>query len=910
MFVRNLYDLHYDPLAANRNVNTLVIQNVNSSDSARIVQGNEGNIRSKDWDINVLCWNIRGMTDKMNDPDTQSALFRYDIIMLTETHSEQQTEDLYNCIPGFSYRDFPRKFKHRNAPKASGGIGIYVRSTLSQGVELFSSHESVVWVKLKSSYFKCNQDKYIACVYFSPQDSSYIHSTTSRTDYFNILAEEIANKPSEHVYICGDLNARTGQRNDYVVSCSGKEGDMSVLLDQDVTVARNSAVTIRFSRDSVVNDYGKNLLSFCQCTGFRIMNGRKGNIQNTGDYTCYKSNGGASVVDYLLCRPNDMTSLSDFSILDKRAESDHRPLNFSLRLPHREIETRDKDRDGNQIAGYRWDKEKLELYQNCFDRDECQEKYDLVLLEPVDSQRNSDDLCAAFHSYIHSAISTTFNRRRQTGDRFPRNKWFNEECKALKRQLHDYSKTWDISDPEHAQRYREIEIEYRRVIQKAKRQHVEAIKDQLENFSSKNPQEYWKLWKSLKPRSVNNSNLTLGDFEEYFRTQIYPPSVEYFDVGSLTDIELFIEQFDNYSGVAPEHSLADDICNSTITMDEIRYHVKRLKNNKAAGNDGLVGEFLKYAPESVIEALCITFNGIFDRGEWPKEWVMGLINPVHKKNSVNECDNYRKVTVMPVIGKVLEAILNSRLVYKNVVLDIDDPYQFGFMKDSRTTDNIFILNTMIECQKARSKPLWVCFVDFTKAFDYVNRIALYYKLIQRGVNGKILKIIMDMYSKAKCRVKWQGKVGEELNSEYGVLQGGMMSPRLFTEYLSDMENYLDKSDGVKVGNECMNYLLYADDMVLCLETSVGLQNLINGLYSFCRKWHLIVSISKTKVIAFGRKEADRTFTFGSEILDMTQEYKYLGTIFSSDRNCYKKNQPNIVKRRMLYFPSLRTLEQQ
>ena len=81
----------------------------------------------------------------------------------------------------------------------------------------------------------------------------------------------------------------------------------------------------RYSKDTKINDYGKNLLDFCKQSSFRIMNGRLGNVNNSGDYTCYKSNGGASTVDYLLCRPCNITNISNFNILSKRPESDHRP---------------------------------------------------------------------------------------------------------------------------------------------------------------------------------------------------------------------------------------------------------------------------------------------------------------------------------------------------------------------------------------------------------------------------------------------------------------------------------------------------------------------------------------------------------------------------------------------------------
>jgi hypothetical protein len=272
------------------------------------------------------------------------------------------------------------------------------------------------------------------------------------------------------------------------------------------------------------------------------------------------------------------------------------------------------------------------------------------------------------------------------------------------------------------------------------------------------------------PPSVNNSTLTLEEFESYFVGQIKPPQVEYFDDSFMADIHNFI---DNYMSLnQEEESIYNEICNNVITKEEISVHLGKLKNNKAAGYDGIISEFIKFAPEIMTEMLFVAFNFIFDKGEWPSEWATGLISPIHKKESINVPDNYRKVTVMPVIGKVLESILNNRLVYHNITLSIDDPLQFGFKAGCQTSDNIFILYSMIMRQRFKRKPLYVCFVDFTKAFDYVDRSALYYKLIKRGVNGKMLRIIIDLYRKAKCRVKWKNRIGDEIESEFGVLQGG------------------------------------------------------------------------------------------------------------------------------------------
>ncbi len=117
------------------------------------------------------------------------------------------------------------------------------------------------------------------------------------------------------------------------------------------------------------------------------------------------------------------------------------------------------------------------------------------------------------------------------------------------------------------------------------------------------------------------------------------------------------------------------------------------------------------------------FNSIFDKGEWPVRWAEGIITPVHEKVSINLADNYRKITVMPILVKVLESILNYRLIYRNLTMEMDDPYQFGFKANARTSHNLFILQSIVMKHKLKNKPLYVCFVDFTKAFDYVNRYA-------------------------------------------------------------------------------------------------------------------------------------------------------------------------------------------
>ena len=92
--------------------------------------------------------------------------------------------------------------------------------------------------------------------------------------------------------------------------------------------------------------------------------------------------------------------------------------------------------------------------------------------------------------------------------------------------------------------------------------------------------------------------------------------------------------------------------------------------------------------------------------------------------------------------------------------------------------------------------LIVCFVDFSKAFDLINRDILFYKIIKSGLYGRVLDTLRDLYRKTSFRIKYSGKLSPSIPQTVGVNQGGNASPTIFREYMSDMMDYLDEHTGV------------------------------------------------------------------------------------------------------------------
>ena len=778
-------------------------------------------------------------------------------------------------------------------------MAVFIHDSILKGVKWENKYEGIVWLTLKSEFFKTVRNQYIMCLYFPPGDSTYVPDMAQGKDYFQVLHSEYAKYMSlGDIYVIGDVNARTGTTADFNSVLNGND---RVSLYSDVNCSSDEQVDDifmeRYSKDKTVNTYGRRLLEFCRYTGVRILNGRLFKDKKVGDFTHIDVHG-YSVIDYLLSVPSAAKNITDFEIHPKLADSDHKAISFDLRQKVT-LNANQNTRPSEKSSVYKWDIHKLPMYVQALKGPDCEEISHEILLAIIDENHNSNSVCQLYYELMETAISDLFIKR--TGNRgntkFPRNQWFDNECKELKRSVNDFAKEHDLKQDDNKTEYLDLCKEYKRVRQAKKRSYHDELREILDNLNSNNPNEYWKTWKSFKPKS-QQAPVPLDVFHKYFQEQTRPPNHTFFDTDHMDQIHSFINKYmqDIDSEYEILDELSNDICNGPITMKETEIHILRLKNNKAAGADGIPGEFIKFASEHLYKTLNAVFNFVFEHGDYPDVWVDGYINPCHKKGPTHIPDNYRKITVMSCTGKIFESILNARLQQRNIIMKKDDPNQFGFKENCRTTDNIFILKSLVDKQKFKNKPLYTCFVDFTKAFDYIDRLALYYKLIKRGIHGKILNVIYSMYVKSKCRVKLKGELSDYIESEYGVLQGGMISPHLFTEFLSDLKQHLDEYSGLVIDDTLITYVLYADDLILCSDSEVGLQKLLDGLFEYCKKWHLIVSLAKTKVVIFNKKRTENppAFRYNQEVVEIVEEYKYLGIPVTSKNNIFQNAYPYLA----------------
>ena len=219
-------------------------------------------------------------------------------------------------------------------------------------------------------------------------------------------------------------------------------------------------------------------------------------------------------------------------------------------------------------------------------------------------------------------------------------------------------------------------------------------------------------------------------------------------------------------------------------------------------------------------------------------------------------------------------LLNQRLGHWCENNNILSEAQFAYKPGYGTTDAIFVLKMLLDMH---SSGMHLASIDFSKAFDNVNRNLLYEKLISHSISGKYLKIIESMYSKINSKVRTSNGSSGTFSQKCGVMQGESLSPSLFSISINEIETILNSipSMGVLVGDRKISVLKYADDLVLCSVTSDDLQAGVNALQEFCMINHLTVNAAKSKVMYISRK------------LERVEDFKYLGVHFAKNGNLTK-----------------------
>ena len=263
---------------------------------------------------------------------------------------------------------------------------------------------------------------------------------------------------------------------------------------------------------------------------------------------------------------------------------------------------------------------------------------------------------------------------------------------------------------------------------------------------------------------------------------------------------------------------------------EIKRIIAQLPNKASSGYDNISNKLLKLLKGEISEPLSDLFNTSLEQGIFPSNMKLSEVIPLHKGKSCDAPENYRPISLLITISKVLE-----KLVYKRVYGFLDSnrslyTSQYGF-RSKHSTDNAVteILGKILKNLENKKYTVAI-FLDLSKAFDTLEHSVIFKKLSKYGIKGTCLEWLKSYLTSWSMRLKCRMSLNpEEVKSnihdvKFGTPQGSCLGPLIFLIFCNDLHLHLEHTNCIQfaddttiyLGNKNLNYLKY------CIEQDLGI----------------------------------------------------------------------------------------
>ena len=326
-----------------------------------------------------------------------------------------------------------------------------------------------------------------------------------------------------------------------------------------------------------------------------------------------------------------------------------------------------------------------------------------------------------------------------------------------------------------------------------------------------------------------------------------------------------------------ESMYENEVC-APVMESQVLEHISSLKNERSTGIDNLTTSMLKRAGPGALSFVTNMINEILQEGKVPESLQTGKMTLIDKKKPSLLVSGKRPLTVSSVLLSIITKIIHSRMDPICEQEGFYGPVQFGFRKGRSTSDCVFILLSAIRRAKKKNHNVSLAFCDIAKAYDSVNRELMYLKLDSLGFGGRVKALIQSMYYNDNIRVRLCGGLSRPLWFTRGVKQGCVLSPMLFSLYVSGLGKVLHSmKEGVQFNGVTISALFFADDLVLISRTKRrGMPRLLNAVQRFCLDMDMKLAVDKTVVLSYGTNQNAWKVSDTDPDIEATLVARYLG----------------------------------
>ena len=572
------------------------------------------------------------------------------------------------------------------------------------------------------------------------------------------------------------------------------------------------------------------------------------NLHATRDLRNSGSSG--NVLDLVLTN-NDIL-VEDVVVHPHAFDSDHHPLTFKFHAKMRRPNNIQRKVYNYKKADFKGLQETLQsIHWNLVTCDNCIDT-SLIMFQ--------DLLFSAVNQHIPQI---TIKRR-------SRPPWINNQImKLIRKKRKLWKQVKSNGSPEIFLKFKELRRKTKRLINTSYYYYLQSLSGKLQD----NPKCFWSFYTAKS------------------KTKRIPETVIYDNVYS-TDTSSKVELFNKFfhsiylKGSMDVNSLATDVVNPNLLLNvtttalEVQGILRKLDISKSPGMDNIPSRILRLCAKELSVPLSHLFNLSLRSGVMPTIWKSANITPIHKNSNKEFVENYRSISLLPIPAKCLERLVHTA-IYAHISPYLSE-WQHGFVKGKSCETQLVLTHHQWVTALDEGRQVDVAFLDFSKAFDRVNRSILLQKLCSFGISGYLLKWCESYLSN-----RWQRTVLDGVSSTWsevpsGVPQGSILGPLFFVVFISDLP------DVVLPGN---TIALFADDCKISriiddASDQLCFQQDLDNLHQWSIRNALDFNVKKCKIMRITKKQHPyvSNYSLDNSILDEVKEFKDLGVTTTDNFN--------------------------
>ena len=764
---------------------------------------------------------MNGVKDKYEAEDVKLLFNKHDLLVVMETHFRKR----HKCPEYFEL--IGRSPCH----ESRGGVAIYKKKTLDLNCHVLKNiYRDVVVFMVESLIF--------ITPYITPENSKY-----KTPEIFPIIEFIIECFKDYKMYLIGDLNSRCG------------------------TPSINGCIYAR-NPDVKINSYGKKIIQLCNDKKFLVVNGlRDGSIAFDTNFTFFRGNV-KSQNDWCT---NSIKEVDSFKILAKLSVSDHCPLSLKISCPKSlNLDFILEVCSGLFSYSY-YDRTKmlkpkitLENMNTCNLIQRFNNLADFISQSLQGDNIDINSLSAAINDKLYEACNNVKIRIGKTIPEDKKNLGPHNFRAIAEINLHMYTSSFQKN--EDSAKQLEYYKNWEKNLQYAKIKENEEFNVRMNSswkYMSKNDPR--KMWKAInyggdtETESRCTYKLDEKMINRYF-TDIFQAD-KLLNNPTVDDEEDLLE---NYHMHVP-------ILDDKFTLEELSGAIEN--NGRGVGLDCVEKRVALLFNTELRNSVLKLLNYVFENG-YPYEWTKQLLRPEKKKGHTEKLPKLRGVAITQLLPTLYDIILFNRfnLWYR------PNPEQAGFRPKQGCLLQIFAIYVTMEFLKSKRKSLYIGFLDYEKAFDFISRGNLIKHLKKKGAGGKFIRAVANMYRETSYVPKLRNRIGNSIVAKHGVTQGRQSSTSFFSFEVQEMKDYI-KIPSILSEN---NLLQLADDTALLAENRPFLQSAFQQCLQFSANNYLYANVAKTVFLHL----SDNADTDPITVNDTTvikpaenNEYVYLGMKF-------------------------------